>query len=75
MDVEPARHVESVLCQYMDSLRLPGNTIIPPQNNTLPVIEHVTNPNNFRIITFNWLSIGANCAASQDEVYLGYGSR
>jgi hypothetical protein len=53
MDVEPARHVITVLCQFIDSLRLLGSIITPLQNIQLPVIEHVTNPNNFRIIAFN----------------------
>ena len=59
----------------MDSLRLLGNLSNPPRDTQLPVIEHVTNLNNFRIIIFHWLSIGANQTISQDEMYLGYGLR
>ena len=75
MDVEPARPVTPVHCQFMDSMRLLGKRFTPPRNSQLPVIEHVTNLNNFRIIAFNWLSIGAKRAISQDEMYLGYGLR
>lgn len=53
MGVEPARHVITVLCEFMDSLRLPGNLSNPPHDTQLPVIEHVTNLNNFRIIKFH----------------------
>ena len=69
MDVEPARLLQALLSQNMDSLRLPNNSTHFPKESRLPVIEHVTNLNNFRIIAFNWLSIGANDAASQDELY------
>lgn len=52
MDVEPARPIVLAFRQCMDSLRLPG-VITTPRNSHLPVIEHVTNLNNFRIIKFN----------------------
>jgi len=40
------------LRQVMDSLKLPG-IITTPRKRKLPVIQHVTNLNLFRIIKFN----------------------
>jgi hypothetical protein len=51
MEVEPARFVAFVLI-FMDSLKLPG-THTPPSQCNLPVIQHVTNLNTFRIINFD----------------------
>lgn len=53
MDVEPARQARTTLPQYSDSMMLPGITTPHPHKTQQPVIEHVTNLNNFRIITFN----------------------
>jgi hypothetical protein len=52
MDIEPARLLTSALVPSVDSLWLPGNSTIAPRNSHLPVIEHVTNHNQFRIIVF-----------------------
>jgi hypothetical protein len=51
MEVEPARPVAFVLVS-MDSLKLPGTHTTPSQRN-LPVIQHATNLNTFRIINFD----------------------
>lgn len=51
MDIEPARPIALAIRQHADSLSLLG-LIIPPRYS-LPIIQHVINLNQFRIITFN----------------------
>ncbi len=51
MDIEPARPIALAIRPYTDSLRLLG--VITPLRNSLPIIQHVINLNQFRIITFN----------------------
>ena len=51
MDIEPARPIALAIRQYADSLSLLGVITFPRYN--LPIIQHVTNINQFRIIKFN----------------------
>jgi hypothetical protein len=51
MDIEPARPIALALRQYVDSLSLLG--VITTPYYKLPIIQHVTNLNQFRIIKFN----------------------
>jgi hypothetical protein len=51
MDIEPARPIALAIRQYADSLWLPDFITSPRYSQ--PIIQHVINLNQFRIIVFN----------------------